>query len=258
MYLRPMALDPGNLQNNRLGVQDVRGGYSISLPLTLTNPAIGEFREYVAATGAVGSVINSVSIPGGDNLRRFHFKPLANGSGTASFTPPAGSGVPVSGGFPYLQNMPTQVTGGVPAGQANLSLLPGTTAAASTEFNSSYRAALAIDGIDGTGSSWCTANNDPAPRLTVTFPNLATVRSFVIVTSWSPTYDFLTGRLKVLDASDAVLYDSGVQTFTNGAISLSVPVAQQLPGAKKVEFSGVTWKSIEPCLSELAIGGSVP
>jgi hypothetical protein len=150
------------------------------------------------------------------------------------------------------------VSGGLPAGQTNLSRLPGTTAVASTEYSVAYTPSLAIDGVNASNSSWCTANNDPAPKLTVNFPNSSTVRSIVIVTSWSPNYDFQTGRFRVLTAADAVLHDSGVVALTNGAISYTVPAGDQDPGARKLEFTGVTWSSIEPCLSEILIGGSVP
>jgi len=37
-----------------------------------------------------------------------------------------------------------------------------------------------------------------------------------------------------------------------------VPAAQQVTGARKLEFTGVTWNSVEPCLSEIIVNGTNP
>jgi hypothetical protein len=232
--------------------QEVRGGLTVPVPVTSSNTAVGVI------------TVSPVNVSATQNNSDFNldaisaFDPLANGLINVAITQPAGFETISNPSNNARVTVAATVSGGLPAGQTNLSRLPGTTAVASTEYSVSYTPSLAIDGVNATTSSWCTANNDPAPKLTVNFPNSSTVRNIVIVTSWSPTYDFLTGRFRVLTAADAVLHDSGVVALTNGAISYDVPAGDEDPGARKVEFTGVTWSSIEPCLSEIAIGGSVP
>ena len=138
----------------------------------------------------------------------------------------------------------------------NLSLLPGVVATSSTDFSAQYVAALAIDGNNSTNSSWCTANNDPAPRYEVAFPADVTVTEINVLTSWSPTFDFLTGRFEIFSAGGALLYDSGVVALTAGEIALDV--VPDISGARRVVFSGDTWNSIEPCFSEFEVLGSQP
>jgi hypothetical protein len=145
----------------------------------------------------------------------------------------------------------------IPSGQQNLSRLAGATASASTIYSSGYPAAKAIDGIFTSNSSWCTANNDPAPKITVTLPSDVTVSSIQIATSWSPSYDFKTGSFKMYKADNTEIYNSGVVSLTNGAINHPVS-GGPLSLVRKVEFSGATWNSIEPCLSELAVVGTNP
>jgi hypothetical protein len=145
----------------------------------------------------------------------------------------------------------------IPAGQQNLSLLAGTTATASTSYSASYRAALAIDGIVATSSSWGTADYDPAPKLTVTLPSDATVYSIQIATAYSPSFDFLTGSFKLYDASNNLLYNSGVVSLTSGAINHPVS-GGPLAGVRRAEFIAATWKTASPTLSELAVVGTSP
>jgi hypothetical protein len=232
--------------------QEVRGGLTVPVSVTSSNTGIGIISVTPLQMQAVAdSVSNSAGYT--------EFDPQGpSGTSTLTVVTPAGwdtIGVPGDGSRRVLV---ATVTGGLPPGQVNLSLLPGTSAVGSSEYGPGYAAALAIDAVNSTSQSWCTANDDPAPRLTVTFPVDATVRSINVLTPWSPNYDFLTGIFRVLDASDTVIHDSGVVGFTNGGISYVVPLADQDPGARRVELIGVTWNSIEPCLGEIAIGGSVP
>jgi hypothetical protein len=111
MYLQAEALDPSNLSSNGLGTQNVRGGATIALPLTLTNSSLGGFKAYNG--GTPGSVITQVSVPGGDYYQYFYFDPNnagTGGSGTINYTKPSGAGTPVSGGDPYLQSVPVTIT----------------------------------------------------------------------------------------------------------------------------------------------------
>jgi hypothetical protein len=157
-------------------------------------------------------------------------------------------------GAPYRQVMDLTLAG---AGN-NLTQLTGTTAVASTEYSAAYIAGNAIDGINAANSSWCTANNDPAPKITINFPSAVTVTKITILTSWGTTYAFLTGRFRVLNATGGEIHNSGVRTLSQGQIIYDVPAADQDSGARRLEFTGVTWNSIEPCLSEIIVNGTSP
>jgi hypothetical protein len=111
MYLQAEALDPSNSANNSIGVQNVRGGATIALPLTLTNSGLGGFRAFNG--GTPGNVITQVSVPGGEYFQYFFFDPNdagSGGNGTIGYTKPSGAGTPLSGGQPYLQSIPLIVT----------------------------------------------------------------------------------------------------------------------------------------------------
>ncbi|MBP7147527.1 MAG: thrombospondin type 3 repeat-containing protein [Acidobacteria bacterium] len=136
----------------------------------------------------------------------------------------------------------------------NYSRLPGTGATASSEFGPGYRATNVIDGVDSGGSSWCTANNDPQPEIRVLLPRNVDALRLRLLTAWSPTYDFLTGTFRFYDADDNLIRDTGVQTLTTGEIDL--PLQPPVAGARRATFSGVTWRSIEPCLSEFEVLGA--
>ena len=138
----------------------------------------------------------------------------------------------------------------------NLSLLAGVTVTESSIYSVSYDGELAVDGINSTSSSWCTANNDPAPSLRVDFGVNRQVNSLAIKTSYSPSYDFLSGRFIARNAVGTTVYNSGVVALTNGAITLDV--IPDAAGVRSVEFQGVTWNSIEPCLAEFEIFGPHP
>jgi hypothetical protein len=110
MYLQTRVLT-ADLANNRSGSLTVRGGYTVLLPMGSVGD-LGEYRVYNTSTGQPGDVITQVPISGNSNLGYFYFDPnntSAGGSDTITFTAPAGSGVPVSSGQPYLQSIPLTV-----------------------------------------------------------------------------------------------------------------------------------------------------
>jgi hypothetical protein len=255
MYIQAEVLNVGSPANNVLSTLNVRGGYTVTLPLAVSSASLGGFRAYV--TGTPGATITELKIPGGEYFTYFFFDPNNSSppaSGTIGFTKPSGAGTPTSNSQPYRQVMDLLVWDSA----GNLARQTGTTAVASSEFPGPYQAVLAIDGINSRSNSWCTANNDTAPKLTITFPNLVTVNQITVVSAYSPTYDFQTGRFRLLNSTGGVIHNSGVVTFADGQIIYDVPVAAQTPGAKTLEFTGVTWKSIEPCLSEVIVGGTAP
>ncbi|MDH3389719.1 MAG: discoidin domain-containing protein, partial [Gammaproteobacteria bacterium] len=182
------------------------------------------------------------------------FDPVSAGNTTIALVQPAGFSVPAN----QNSSIVATVTGAIPTGQVNLTQTVVTTASASTIFNSAYPASYAIDGLSGTGSSWCTANNDPSPSLTIDFGEDTTVSSLIIVeySAGSTTYDFLTGRFRLFNAALTQVYDSGVVALSGGNIDLDVN--PDVSGVRRVVFEGVTWNSIEPCLSELAVVGTAP
>ena len=241
IQLRSSLLNPTTL--NRAQDQEVRGGHSVSVSLNNSNPAVGILTvNPVIFTGGAGAAVNTA------------FDPLAAGSTVISLVQPAGFDIPAN----VNSSITATVTGAIPIGQVNLTQAVTTTATASTEFSASFPATDAVDGILGTGSSWCTANNDPAPQLTVEFDSNTTVSTLYIAPYQvgSSTYDYLTGQFALYDASDTLLYDSGVVTLSDGSIELDV--SPDVSTVRKVVFDGVTWNSIEPCLSEFAVIGTAP
>ena len=215
-----------------------RAATNTAVTLTSNNPAVLTVPASVPiATNATYAAASATAIGGG--------------SATITASSP-GSGIDAVGSSAITVNGLS-----IPAGQQNLSLLAGTTATASTSYNASYRAALAIDGIVATSSSWGTADYDPAPMLTVTLPSDVTVYSIQIATAYSPSYDFLTGSFKLYDASSNLLYNSGVVSLTNGAINHPVS-GGPLAGVRRAEFIAATWKTASPTLSELAVVGTNP
>ena len=112
LYLQTVALDPTNSSDNRIGSQNVRGGATIALPLTLTNSNLGGYKAYNG--GTPGNAITQVSLTGGEYYQYFYFDPNeagSGGNGTIGYTKPSGAGTPLSGGQPYLQAVPLTVTG---------------------------------------------------------------------------------------------------------------------------------------------------
>jgi hypothetical protein len=255
MYIQAEVLNVGSPANNVLSNQDVRGGYTVTLPLALSSASLGAFRAY--GTGTPGAIITELKIPGGEYYTYFFFDPNNSSppaTGSIGFTKPSGAGTSTRNSQPYRQVMDLLLWTASP----NLALATGTTAVASSEYSAGYKAVLAIDNNSSTSSSWCTAISDTAPKLTITFPNLVTVNQITVVSAYSPSYDFLTGRFRILNGSGGVIHNSGVVTFSNGQIIYDIPAAQQTPGAKTLEFTGVAWISSEPCLSEVIVGGTAP
>jgi hypothetical protein len=110
LYVQGWVLD-GDTNYNRINTQSVRGGFTVTLPLS----ALGSLGGYLESdtSGVPGGVITQVSIAGGTSYAYFYFDPNdagSGGSGNISFTPPAGAGVPLVGGQPYAQTIPLTVT----------------------------------------------------------------------------------------------------------------------------------------------------
>jgi hypothetical protein len=109
MYIEAYYLNPANAANNIVGVQNVRGGFSVTMPLTLTNTGIGALRDYPSAT----NVITQITIPGGTYFTYFNFDPnnaSTGGTGVINYTKPATAGTPTAGGTPRRQSMSVVVT----------------------------------------------------------------------------------------------------------------------------------------------------
>jgi hypothetical protein len=109
LYFQTSTLT-ADLSNNRLGAQQVRGGFTAVLSLS----SVGDLGEYrVANNFTPGAVITELPIAAGTNFTYFYFDPnntSAGGSGTIGYTVPTGFGVPVQSGSPYLQSIPLTVT----------------------------------------------------------------------------------------------------------------------------------------------------
>ncbi|MCI0438824.1 MAG: carboxypeptidase regulatory-like domain-containing protein [Chloroflexi bacterium] len=236
--LRALSLDPTTL--NISSEQDVRGGLSVQIALASSDTS-------------VGTITGPVTINGGQSRGTATFDPISGGETVLSMTQPAGFSVPSNG----AQQITAVVLGiVVPAGQQNLSLLPGVIPQSSSDFNSSFDAPKGVDGNLSTG--WLTANNDPAPSFTVIFPQDVTVHSLQIVPdlSFFSSFIFITGRFRLLDASDAELFDSGTVAFIGGRVNIAVSPA--IGGVRKAEFTGILWQSIQPGFGEFGLVGTIP
>ena len=240
VQLRTYRLNPTTLA--LVAEEPLRAGLTVDVDLTNSDDSVGVM------------TIDPVTFTGGVSRVNSAFDPLSGGSTTIAIVQPPGFQAP----FAANTSFTVTVTGTIPAGQVNLTQTVTTTATASTIFNSAYPASKAIDGVSGSGSSWCTANNDPAPSLTIDFGEDTTVSSLLIVeyAAGSSTYDFLTGRFRLFDAALAQIYDAGVVALNGGNIDLDV--TPDVGAVRRVVFEGVTWNSIEPCLSEFAVIGTAP
>lgn len=131
----------------------------------------------------------------------------------------------------------------------------GTQVTASSTYSQAYSPSNVIDGVDEPDSSWCSARNDPAPAIAIEWSIAVSVEEIRVMTSWSPSYDFLTGRFLLQDASGATLHDSGTVAFSGGEVT--VPVTPAVTGVRRVEMVGETWRSSDPCLSEIEVSGTL-
>ena len=239
--IQALRLDP--VTNNWAEQQGLRGGASIDVPVLSSDPTVGAL------------ITTPVSFTGPQSQRTALIDLRQAGSTELSIQQPPGFQDLSDANNLFRVQFTLNVTGGLPPeGGDNVSRLPGVVATASTDFGPGWGPELAIDGINATNSSWCTALDDLAPRLTLAFPQDVTVQSFAIVTSWSPTYDFLTGRFIMYDDADVQIGDSGTVALSGGETSLLLTTA--VNGVRRVDFLGIDWNSREPCLSELAVGGT--
>ncbi len=133
----------------------------------------------------------------------------------------------------------------------------GTAISASSRFGTGYVPANLIDGVDASSSSWCSAAGDPEPRVSIAWAVPIEVTEVRVLTSWSPSYDFLTARFRLLDAAGVPVFETPTPVaFTAGEIAL--PVAPAAAGVRALELIGETWRSSAPCLSEIEVDGTLP
>jgi hypothetical protein len=257
--LATQTTNPANLSNNRTGnSQQVRGGFTLVVPLSALPPAVGRYLEGTVNGTLTATPTTSISIPGGSAFGYVFVEPNAaasGGSGTITPTYAAGFVGLVQGGLPYFQTAVIDVVDATPGG-INLSRVVGAVASASTEFSVAYAAALAIDGVSSTGSSWCSASTDPAPFLSVLLPADATILSVQVQNPWSSSFATLTGRFRILNAAGTQIFTSGTLAFSStGEINYSLPSA--VSGARRVTLDVLTDNNY-PCLGELRIIGNSP
>ena len=109
MYIEAYLLNPANAANNIVGTQDVRGGFTVTMALSLTNTGVGVLRDYPNAA----NVITQITIPGGIYYAYFYFDPNNSSTGASAvinYTKPATAGTPTAGGTPRRQSMAITVT----------------------------------------------------------------------------------------------------------------------------------------------------
>ena len=109
LYVEAYQLNPANAANNIVGTQNVRGGFTVTMPLALTNTGIGLLRDYPSAA----NLITEISIPGGTYYAYFYFDPSnssTGGSGTINYVKPVTAGTPTSGGLARRQSVSVVVT----------------------------------------------------------------------------------------------------------------------------------------------------
>lgn len=134
--------------------------------------------------------------------------------------------------------------------------LVGTQVSASSTYGDGYLPDNVIDGVDAADSSWCSGRGDSAPSIAVAWVVDAEIHEIRVLTSWSPGYDFLTARFRLFDAAGGTLFDSGSVALTNGEITL--PLAPPVAGARRLEMAGETWRSADPCISEIELAAAFP
>ena len=126
----------------------------------------------------------------------------------------------------------------------------------SSFFSGSFPGRNLVDGNIAT--SWFTANNDEAPTAEIIFlQDIAVERIEVLNPRSHPTgFDFLTGRLAILDAEEQTLWESGLFSFDVGDFQDAIVDVPGIGDARRVLFSGEDWQSIEPGLAEIRVIGS--
>ncbi len=130
-----------------------------------------------------------------------------------------------------------------------------TRAWASSSYSQGYLPTKAIDGDPGVTSSWCSADGDPNPALHVEWVYPARISEIRIHNAWL-THDFQSGRFELRNAAGGLLYDSGSVLLTAGAIVH--PVVPAVGGVRRLSFIGETWRSDDPCISEIEVRADAP
>ena len=245
---------PNDANTGMAAYQAVSAGAAVPLPvdLGLSNGAAGQLVTF-AGSGASARVYiaqGSYQSPSAKVDGGVAFQGLRTGSTIVTASSPD-----------FLSTLPSasvDVVVGIiyiPAGQQNLSRLPGAAASASSVYPG-YSAANGIDGNQTT--AWFTANNDPTPWFEVELPADATVHSLQIQesSSYPNGYDFLAGSFQVMDGSGVALYSSGGVSLTRGNLELVLP--SPVSGARRVRFQATSWESIEPGFGEFAVVGTQP
>jgi hypothetical protein len=109
LYIEAYYLNPANATNNVVSTQLVRGGFTVTVPLSLSNASIGALRDL--PTG--NNVISQISIVGGQYFTYFYFDPnnaSTGGTGVINYTKPATAGTPTSNSQPFRQSVGVTVT----------------------------------------------------------------------------------------------------------------------------------------------------
>jgi VCBS repeat-containing protein len=140
----------------------------------------------------------------------------------------------------------------------NLSLLLAPTLNVSSTFRG-YPAGRAVDG--NLLTSWFTDNGDAAnlggsPFFEVVFPRDLTVSELRMFGNreFADGYDFFAGVFQ-LSAADGTVLFSGVVSLPAPDRDLDLPVPN-VPGVRRVRFTGTADESIEPGFAELMVIGS--
>jgi hypothetical protein len=136
---------------------------------------------------------------------------------------------------------------------ANLALAPGTTAAASSSYSSSYLPPRAIDGDPNT--SWFSQRPPAAEEyVEATLPADASAGAVRVLGNreFADGFDFFTGRVELFDAGGVLLHSSGAQLLPAPTRDLAL-ATPALAGVRRVRFTGTSGDPLDRGIAELEV-----
>jgi hypothetical protein len=142
----------------------------------------------------------------------------------------------------------------------NLARLPAVVVTASSQYDSSYNKTYGAD--NDLSTSWFAASENcvssssctSSPWITVSFPSTQILSRIALRgnRAWATGFDFLTGRIEVLDNKGGVTW-TGAFDFPDPDRDFDIALLAPLSNVASVRFTGLADEGVGPGLSELEL-----